>query len=117
MPDIPPPEECLPVMLWSDDGDNLNRRIERRAPEGRYDLKNRKGEISEDGRMQMWLRTVEDVPVARIAPETEAVGESGSVVAAASGTDTATVLSRRCRRHGSAPALSRRGHRTGRTAE
>ncbi len=63
MPDIPPPDDCLPVMLWSDDGDNLNRRIERRAPDGRYDLKNRKGEISEDGRMQMWLRTVEDVPV------------------------------------------------------
>ena len=36
------------------------------------------------------MRTVVDVPVAWIAPETEAVGESGTVVAAASGTDTAT---------------------------
>jgi acyl-CoA thioesterase-2 len=63
MPVLPPPEDCDPIMLWPDDGDNLNRRIERRAPGGMYDLARRTGQISEDGRMQMWMRTVEDVPV------------------------------------------------------
>lgn len=63
MPVIARPEDCDPVLLWPDDGDNLNRRIERRAEGGRYDLKNRTGQISEDGRMQMWMRTVEDIPV------------------------------------------------------
>ncbi|MDP1632289.1 MAG: thioesterase family protein [Caulobacter sp.] len=60
MPDLPPPEDCEPVLLWPDQGQNLNRRIEMRTDGGRYGIDTRTGEPSADGRMQMWLRTVED---------------------------------------------------------
>jgi acyl-CoA thioesterase len=60
MPALPPPEDCDPVRLWPDQGANLNRRIEMRTAGGRYGIDSRSGRPSEDGRMQMWLRTVED---------------------------------------------------------
>jgi len=63
MPILPPPEDCDPVKLWPDQGDNLNRRMEMRTAGGQYGIDTRTGEPSADGRMQMWVRTVEDHPV------------------------------------------------------
>ena len=63
MPVMPPPEDCDPILLWPDQGQNLNRRLEIRTAGGAYGIDSRTGQPSEDGRMQMWLRTVEEYPI------------------------------------------------------
>ncbi len=56
MPETPGPDNCEPVQLWADHGDNLNRRLELRMPRGAL---RRDGVPSPDGRMALWARTVE----------------------------------------------------------
>ena len=63
MPDIPPPQDCDKILLWPDQGQNLNRRLELRTAGGKYGIDSRTGRPSADGRMQLWLRTVEEHPV------------------------------------------------------
>lgn len=62
-PDMPPPEACAPAVLWPDQEDNLNGRIEVRMAEGRYGQGLRTGRLSQDGRMVAWMRTRNDHPV------------------------------------------------------
>lgn len=89
MPAVAPPSDCETVRLWPDSGDNLNRRIELRMPKG--DLAGRMGRLSEDGRLLLWARTVEDYQVdssllaifadyipAAIGPVLGEVGRGGS---------------------------------------
>lgn len=61
--DMPPPEACERSTLWGDQGQNLNARLEVRMAKGLYGAGPRDGTLSPDGRMVMWMRTVEDVPV------------------------------------------------------
>lgn len=63
MPDMPPPEACDSAMLWPDQEENLNARLEVRMAKGRYGEGPRTGQLSEDGRLVMWVRTREDHPV------------------------------------------------------
>jgi acyl-CoA thioesterase-2 len=63
MPVMPKPDDCDPVRLWPDQGDNLNRRIEIRTAGGTYGIDTRTGQPSADGRMQMWLQTREEHPI------------------------------------------------------
>jgi acyl-CoA thioesterase-2 len=63
MPDMPPPEDCIPSMLWADQEANLNSRLEVRMAKGLYGEGPRNGELSADGRQVMWIRTKEDYPV------------------------------------------------------
>ncbi len=60
MPPVPRPDDCEPVRLWPDMGDNLNRRLELRMPKGAL---NRDGTPSKDGRMALWARTVEEYDI------------------------------------------------------
>lgn len=62
-PDMPPPQDCERSMLWDDQGINLNSRLDVRMAKGRYGEGPRTGSLSADGRLVMWIRTVEDFPV------------------------------------------------------
>jgi acyl-CoA thioesterase len=63
MPDMPPPEDCERSMLWGDQGTNLNSRLDVRMAKGRYGEGPRDGTLSADGRLVMWIRTIEDFPI------------------------------------------------------
>lgn len=63
MPDMPPPEACERSLLWGDQGENLNSRLEVRVAPGRYGSGPRDGTLSADGRLVMWIRTIEDYAV------------------------------------------------------
>jgi acyl-CoA thioesterase II len=62
-PEVPRPEDCEQVRLWPDFGENYNRRVELRMPKGA--LRPRDGTISENGRMALWARTVEEFEIDR----------------------------------------------------
>ncbi|WP_304176559.1 acyl-CoA thioesterase II [Phenylobacterium aquaticum] len=55
-PEMPRPEDCEPSVLWTDQGENLNSRLEVRVAPGRYGAIPRNGELSQDGRSVMWVR-------------------------------------------------------------
>ncbi|WP_421933122.1 acyl-CoA thioesterase [Phenylobacterium sp.] len=63
MPDMPPPEDCERSVLWGDQGDNLNGRLDVRMAKGRYGEGPRTGQLSADGRLVMWIKPVEDFAV------------------------------------------------------
>lgn len=63
MPDMPPPEDCERSVLWGDQEDNLNGRLDVRMAKGRYGEGPRTGQLSADGRLVMWIKPVEDYEV------------------------------------------------------
>ena len=62
-PDMPPPEECTPWALWPKQGASMNARLEVRMVPGKFGAIPRDGIPSADGRLVMWVRTTEDIPV------------------------------------------------------
>jgi len=62
-PDMPAPDACEPARLWPDEGPNLNSRLDIRVAQGRFGSGPRIGKISEDGRLVIWIRTIEDAPI------------------------------------------------------
>lgn len=62
-PDMPPPEDCVPSLLWPEQGPNLNARLEIRMAQGRYGEGPRDGNFSPDGRLVMWIKARGDYVV------------------------------------------------------
>lgn len=63
MPAMPPPEQCLDWAQWPNQAGKLMRRLELRVAPDSIAMRERTGEIEPSGRMQMWMRTVDDAPV------------------------------------------------------
>lgn len=63
MPDMPRPEDCERSLLWGDQGTNLNSRLDVRMAKGRYGEGPRDGTLSPDGRLVMWIRTIDDFTI------------------------------------------------------
>ncbi len=63
-PEAPPPADCPEPPRWRGQGDNLHSRIEVRVAKGRYGLAPDEG-LSEDGRLLLWIRPKNDVPIGR----------------------------------------------------
>lgn len=63
MPAVPRPEDCTEWAAWSHQHGTLMRRLEVRVAPDSPALQPRDGVPVPDGRMQMWMRTREGVPV------------------------------------------------------
>jgi acyl-CoA thioesterase len=62
-PEVPAPEDCPPADHWRGDDGGLHSRIELRNVHGRYGGQRKGGEISDDGRLILWMRPRGDHPV------------------------------------------------------
>jgi acyl-CoA thioesterase len=63
-PDVPPPEACDPSHRWDDRENDLHSRMDVRVALGRHGASEAgEGEMSEDGRLVLWLRARNDEPV------------------------------------------------------
>lgn len=62
-PEMPPPDQCLPMPLWPTQDAALMDRLDIRLAPGRYGATPRDGRRSPDGRMVMWMRAKENAPV------------------------------------------------------
>ncbi|MET3528620.1 acyl-CoA thioesterase [Phenylobacterium koreense] len=62
MPEAPPPEDCEPSEHWRGGGNDLHSRIEVRVAQGRYGAASI-GEPADDGRLLLWIRSREGLPV------------------------------------------------------
>lgn len=63
MPDVPPPDACEDWASWPRQGGSLMERLHIRVAPGSVATRPRDGTIDPSGRMQMWMRTDDDVPV------------------------------------------------------
>lgn len=63
MPAMPPPEECIEWPLWPPQGGRLMTRLDLRVAPGSVATRPRDGVVEPSGRMQMWMRTVDDAPI------------------------------------------------------
>jgi acyl-CoA thioesterase len=62
-PDMPPPEDCEPSLLWTGQSWNLNSRLEVRMCPDKWGGGARSGELSPDGRSVMWVRPKGDYAI------------------------------------------------------
>jgi acyl-CoA thioesterase len=62
MPDTAPPEDCEPAAHWRGGGNDLHSRIEVRVAQGNYGGTQTGGE-AEDGRLLLWIRSREGLPI------------------------------------------------------
>lgn len=62
-PDMPPPKECKARPLWPAQDAKLMDRLDVRLSPGRYGAVPLDGSPSADGRMVVWIRTKDGVPV------------------------------------------------------
>lgn len=64
MPDVPPPEDCEALPRFrpkvGDEPDDLQQRMNTRVAMGRYGRKRSEGGLSEDGRVILWSRPMDD---------------------------------------------------------
>lgn len=63
IPPMPSPEDCIVWPIWPKQGAGLNERLELRLEAGGPGAYPRDGRIDADGRMRMWVRTLDDAPV------------------------------------------------------
>lgn len=64
LPNIPPPDQCQVWGPWdSEGGGTLMQRLEKRIAPDSVVLRPRDGTVDPAGRMQMWIRTRDDVPI------------------------------------------------------
>lgn len=63
LPTMPKPEDCVEWKAWNNQAGELMRRLEIRVAPGSVALKPRPCEPDPSGRMQMWMRPHENVPV------------------------------------------------------
>jgi acyl-CoA thioesterase len=64
LPQVPAPDQCQVWGPWDHEGGGtLMQRLEKRIAPGSAALRPRDGTVDPSGRMQMWLRTREDLPV------------------------------------------------------
>lgn len=63
LPAMPRPEDCIEWPMWSNQGGTLMSRLDVRVAPGSAATRARDGTVDPSGRMQMWMRTHEDVPV------------------------------------------------------
>lgn len=62
-PAMPAPDECEPWELWPRQGASMNARLDVRMVPGRFGAVPRDGTRSDDGRMVMWMRSIDDVAI------------------------------------------------------
>ncbi len=63
-PEAPPAADCPEIPHWRGQKDNLHSRIDVRVAKGRYGRSPEDG-LSEDGRLLLWIRPRDDVPIGR----------------------------------------------------
>lgn len=63
MPTMPTPDACVTWPIWPKQGAGLNARLELRLEVGGGGTHPRDGRVDPDGRLRLWIRTVDDLPV------------------------------------------------------
>lgn len=63
MPAAPEPEQCIAWPIWPKQDGGFNRRVELRLPPGSVGMRARDGTVARDGRLLLWIKAVEDLPV------------------------------------------------------
>lgn len=61
-PDVPPPEDCAPFSHWRQDSDDLHAHLDGRVARGWYGGV-RTGPETDDGRLLLWLRPQDALPI------------------------------------------------------